>query len=81
MKSKKKMHKFVHTVVENYNLILASPIISYFLSIFIVATFGEFVSGDRYMLHELIVVQVALLFLIFLYQPSKSVPPPKKETL
>ena len=67
MKSKKKMHKFVHTVVENYNLILASPIISYFLSIFIVATFGEFVSQDKYILGELIVVQIALLFIILVY--------------
>ena len=72
MKAKKKMHKFVHTVVENYNLILASPLISYFLSIFIVATFGEFVSQDRYILGELIVVQIVLLFLIFVYLFKKT---------
>ena len=72
MKSKKKIQRFAHTVVENYSLILASPIISYFLSIFLVATFGEFVSDDRYMLHELIVVQVALLFLIFFIPVQKN---------
>jgi hypothetical protein len=72
MKSKKKIQRFAHTVVENYSLILASPIISYFLTIFLVATFGEFVSDDRYMLHELIVIQVALLFLIFLYLFKKT---------
>ena len=72
MKSKKKMHKFVHIVVENYSLILASPIISYFLSIFIVTTFGEFVSQDRYILGELIVVQIVLLFLIFVYLFKKT---------
>ncbi len=64
---KKKMQKFVHTVVENYSLILVSPIISYFLSIFIVATFGEFVSQDKYILGELIVIQIVILFLILLY--------------
>lgn len=64
---KKKMQKFVHTVVENYSLILVSPIISYFLSIFIVATFGEFVSEDKYILGELIVIQIVILFLILLY--------------
>ena len=72
MKSKKKMHKFVHTVVENYSLILASPIISYFLSIFLVTTFGEFVSQDRHILGELIVVQIVLLFLIFVYLFKKT---------
>ena len=49
-----------------YQLILASPIIAYLLTVFIVSAIGEFVHEDKYILGELIVVQIVLLAVIII---------------
>ena len=49
-----------------YQLILASPIIAYFVTVFIVSTVGEFVHKDKYILGELVVVQIVLLAVIII---------------
>lgn len=55
-----------------YQLILASPIIAYFVTVFIVSAFGEFVHKDRYILGELVVVQIVLLAIIIILKLFKK---------